>query len=1594
MTWTFWALRQALSKDYTDLLFWKNFIKAHGGAGFDASWTRKPVFSRGDDTDNVFVHDVSDSKRLNVYNGGQGEDTLVLDLSTREWMKLAPSLQREINQFQRHVDNHTKLNGDVGSKPFFFESLGVRLRNIENVVLRVDGQELSSQRDRVTANSDSYTITEGGILADNVTLNDDIPDLLRKVRLLRDGPEDGELRLGRNGDFTFDTGTAFDHLGAGESIDLHFRYVAIDATFDRDRARVTITVEGENDAPETSAISATTDEDTPLSLTPLFSDVDENDSHTVTVDTTGTLGSVQIEADGTLTYDPVAGLNNLNPGEVATDHFTYTIIDSAGASSTSDVQIAVSGVNDAPVVVEETTMGVEDQAVTIFPLANDSDPDTGDTLTIVALRGVTNGTAEIAPDGQSILFTPEADFDDGVIFEYQVQDSHGATTWGSAEVGFVGHNDAPDAVNAEIATLAGIAATTVAEFTDPDTYDDHVLSLDDTGLIGDAAISAGGQISYDPGVHFRALGAGESYVHTITYRIEDLGGLSDSAEVTITVHGENDGPTAADDVATTNEDTPIVITPLDNDTDPDATDTLRIVDLRQTATGTAEIAPDGLSITFTPDADVFGPVNIDYQIEDSGGVRDWATIALTVTPVNDAPMAQDLSAITGETAAVTLAPVFSDADPGDTHTVTLDTTGTLGQVQIEADGRFTYDPGTAFGLLGERETGRDSFTYTVEDAAGAISTARATVVINGANFAPVARPDTVGTDEDTPLTFSPLANDSDADTEPLRIVSIASATNGTVVISPDAQSVTFTPDANFFGPAGFTYVIEDPSGTQAESYAEIDVGSVNDTPMVASYGFFVPEADAGLGHQITPDFIDPDIGDSHTITVDFDYANSTGSSELWFSDGKINYSANGFEGASAGEERIDTILVTVTDAAGASDTGTITVSTLGVNDAPTDFWITGSGVEDAGPFAVALGGVSDPDGRDTHRITNVANATHGTATLLPDGTISFTPDADYWGYDVSMDVTIEDNHGAALTKTVGTFVRSVADPIELAFATAEAPEINQFYLDVSAIRLNPNSSENLRDITLEVLDASGNPVANQSAYIAQSTITNNGYFLSNDPIRVLVTIPDDAPADFSIRATGTAVDGALLRAPEPDQLSHATATFDVDWSKSSQTFDQTITFDGQSIWADTENQRHEASFTTSGSLFFDQDLSQTLIYLNLTAGGVGAKTHVSGAIGVGGHLHTQITNSVYVEGGQVGGGVNYNGAVDVIHNGVTDQLEFRTEATPDLIASYFAAGSPNFGFSANLAMLDFYLSAYARIWGYVHFKTGATTTGPEFDIGDSASINLDVAALGGSDGIELVSYDGARIHVLDGFWSTPATNLTWSIDSGEPYENELATVTVTNPTLASVSNTFDATSLYGGDRHELANYTLDLDGLAATIKGMQNPVSLSKGFGDFHGIRGPAGMQLSLDALDFDLVNRLNYQQNHILTPGDLGGTLVLEDGETFDFTFGDTLRVGTLAEHDTNGDGKIAYHFRLSPDVQFQTKAQLVFEQFDQLDILKAKLEGWINLGVLDESFDVSIGPWKSTSGNVIDREGYIPITTQDFTLNILEQETDTFLA
>ena len=146
-------------------------------------------------------------------------------------------------------------------------------------------------------------------------------------------------------------------------------------------------------------------------------------------------------------------------------------------------------------------------------------------------------------------------------------------------------------------------------------------------------------------------------------------------------------------------------------------------------------------------------MSFDYTVSD-GTTPVSATVDITVTPVNDVPVAADDTLSAVEDTVLTGSLATNDTPSGDGGNVWAVATGpSNGTVTVGADGSFVYTPNANY-------NGPDSFTYTITDADGDISTATATINVAPVNDVPVAADDTLSAVEDTVLTGTLAGNDT------------------------------------------------------------------------------------------------------------------------------------------------------------------------------------------------------------------------------------------------------------------------------------------------------------------------------------------------------------------------------------------------------------------------------------------------------------------------------------------------------------------------------------------------------------------------------------------------------------------------------------------------------------------------------------------------------------------------------------------------------------------------------------------------------------------------------------------------------------------
>ena len=320
----------------------------------------------------------------------------------------------------------------------------------------------------------------------------------------------------------------------------------------------------------------------------------------------------------------------------------------------------------------------------------------------------------------------------------------------------------------------------------------------------------------------------------------------------------NDPPVAVNDTATVAEGGSIDIaasTLLANDSDAE-NDTLSVTAVAGAVNGTVMLSEDKATVTYTHDGSETSSGSFTYTISD-GTATDTATVTITVTAANDTPFASDDTATVAEGGSVDIAASTLLANDSDAENDTLSVTAVAGAVngtvtlsEDKATVTFTHDGS---------ETTSGSFTYTVSDGTATDTATVTAITVTPANDAPVAANDSASVAEGGSVDIASstlLANDSDAENDDLSVTAVSGAVNGTVTLSEDKATVTYTHDGSETSSGSFTYTVSDGTATDTAT-VNVSVTPVNDPPGALTVTDQAATAGSRFTYQVT-EVIDPD----------------------------------------------------------------------------------------------------------------------------------------------------------------------------------------------------------------------------------------------------------------------------------------------------------------------------------------------------------------------------------------------------------------------------------------------------------------------------------------------------------------------------------------------------------------------------------------------------------------------------------------------------------------------------------------------------------------------------------------------------------------
>ncbi|MEI6678556.1 MAG: Ig-like domain-containing protein, partial [Mariniphaga sp.] len=663
--------------------------------------------------------------------------------------------------------------------------------------------------------NDVNSIAEDNPVSGNVSINDTQSGGGNNIWSLvgsNGGAAHGIVIMNTDGTYTYTPDPDFN------GTDL-FNYYLCNLNGDCSQATVTITVTPVNDLPVAVNNAVTTREDTPITNSVANNDIPSGDGGNIWslngVNGGAAHGTVTMTADGSYIYTPTTGF-------FGSDAFTYHLCDVNNDCSTATVNVTVNNDTDGILAVNDAISTNEDSAITGNASSNDTpSSEGGNTWTLVGLNGgATHGIVILAANG-SYIYTPDANYNGTDIFTYQLCDLDGDCSVATVTITVSSVNDLPIAVN----DISGAREDTelrgsVAGNDTPSGDGGNTWTL--AGLNGGAAHSI---ITMNADGGYTCIPYANYFGSDIfTYKLCDANGDCSTATVTITVDPVNDPPVinASPLAQSMIEDGGTIILDIPGNTTNYDGDVLTTSIVQPAVHGTVTIDSSG-KLLYTPNVNYNGVETFTYRVCDNGtpSLCATGTITITVTPVNDAPVAvNDVATIAEDGVLNGTSLLANDSDP-EGNTLIINTTPKIGPLFgtliINSNGTYTYTPAANY-------NGTDSFTYEVCDNGipSLCTTATVTITVTSVNDLPVANNDAANAHIDKELNGSVSQNDVTSGDGGNVWSVVTPSSNGTLLFNTDG-SYTYTPNLNYSGDDSFTYKLCDANGDCSQAVVTIKV---------------------------------------------------------------------------------------------------------------------------------------------------------------------------------------------------------------------------------------------------------------------------------------------------------------------------------------------------------------------------------------------------------------------------------------------------------------------------------------------------------------------------------------------------------------------------------------------------------------------------------------------------------------------------------------------------------------------------------------------------------------------------------------------------
>jgi cellulose biosynthesis protein BcsQ len=558
---------------------------------------------------------------------------------------------------------------------------------------------------------------------------------------------------------------------------------------------------------------------------------------------------------------------------------------------------------------------------------------------------------------------------------------------------------------------------------------------------------------------------------SLTFTVSDGKVDSNAVTVSIVVTPVNDPPVADPQKASIKVNRSLPITLTGNDSD---SEKITFAIYTEPVNGSISSVPGFESsgkIIYTPKADYIGPDRFTFVTNDGESNSKPAAVLINVTR-NNPPVVNLESISTVEDIPVTIMLKGEDPD-GDTLDYRIAAAPLHGTLSGEAP-NLTYTPNENYG-------GPDSFTYLANDGIDDSFAATVTITVKSINDAPIAKPGSLTTQEDTPMPVTLVATDPDGDALTYEIVTAPSHGK----LTQTAPNMIYIPVSNYNGTDSFSFRASDGTSQSAIADFSITIQPMEDAPIA------VTESSVSLNEDspktITLEASDPD-GDPLTYNIErapsYGTLSGKGPQVVYTPKKDFNF--------------LDSFTFSVSDGKNKSNTATVYITVNSVNDPPVANDDKAETFEDEPIESIrVIANDTDLD-KDPLTIKEVTQAPHGKVEINPDNTLRYTPEPNYYGID-SFTYTAQDPDGQTGTARVEVRITPLNDKPRIVSEPVTTAMQGVLYIyDVNAI--DPDGGDKL----------------------SYSLISKPAGMTIDEKTGVIEWIPDDvlaAPNDITVSVT-------------------------------------------------------------------------------------------------------------------------------------------------------------------------------------------------------------------------------------------------------------------------------------------------------------------------------------------------------------------------------------------------------------------------------------------------------------------------------------------